>query len=222
MTDAVSLVCIIPVHNDSAHIGTAIASLLAQTIPPTRIVIVDDGSTDAIGEALAPFAGKLEYRRQAQAGPAVARNLGASDAAEEYIAFLDSDDRYDPARFATALATMRGDPSIGGTACLAQNVDEAGTPIGDPLPAFTCGTLVVRRAAFERIGPFDAALPHGSAFDWQVRARQIGVRIALDEAVLMYRLLRATSLSATETGQNHKEHLQVLRAALARRRAEAG
>ncbi|WP_157220251.1 glycosyltransferase family 2 protein [Flavisphingomonas formosensis] len=221
MTQAASLVCIIPVHNDAEHVGFAIESLLGQTLPPSRIVVVDDASTDAIEQSLAPYRHAIDYLRQPRRGPNAARNLAAMEADEEFLAFLDSDDRFDPARFSTAVAAMRADPTIGGTACLAQNVDAAGAPIGEPVPAYTCGTLVVRRSAFEQVGPFAADLQHGGALDWHVRARNAGVRIALDPMVLMYRLLRPESMSAVDPAQNHREHLQVLRATIRQRRAGA-
>jgi len=222
MTVTPTIVCVIPVHDDAAHIGLAIDSLLAQTLPPGRIVVVDDGSTEPIRPALARFGPVVEYIRQPRSGPATARNLGAAGATEEFIAFLDSDDRYDPARFATAVGRMRSDPAVGGTVCLAQNVDENASPVGDPIPAFTCGALVVRRTALATVGPFDPTLPHGSALQWYIRAREAGVRIEVDEPALLLRLLRPTSMSHTDGCQSHSEHLAVLRASLQRRRGASG
>src|SRR3546814_18668377 len=39
-------VVIMPAHNEAAYVGDALTSLLNQTLPPDRIIVVDDGSDD--------------------------------------------------------------------------------------------------------------------------------------------------------------------------------
>lgn len=76
----------------------AIRSVLAQRCACDEIIIVDDGShdgTDSIVEEVTQKSGfNITYIKQENQGPAAARNRGVSDAKNEVIAFLDSDDHW--------------------------------------------------------------------------------------------------------------------------------
>jgi glycosyltransferase involved in cell wall biosynthesis len=68
--------CIIPVYNGAEYLAEAVTSVLSQTWPALEVVIVDDGSTDRTPEVARGFGPRVRYGRQADAGPAVARNNG--------------------------------------------------------------------------------------------------------------------------------------------------
>lgn len=89
---------IIPAYEAAETIGRALQSVLVQSYPAHEVIIVDDGSTDALQEAIAGFTGKIKYIRQANAGVSAARNAGAQAATGEWLAFLDADDWYFPDR----------------------------------------------------------------------------------------------------------------------------
>lgn len=222
MSAAPTILAAVPVHNGAGWIGDAVQSLLDQTVVPNRLLVVDDGSTDDIEAALAPFGQAVEYRRQEQAGPVAARNRAILACREEVIAFLDADDRYEPRRIEAALATFRRDPAVLATVCLAQNRRPDGDPVGDPKPAYTLGALVARREAFERVGLPDDSLPHGAGLEWFLRARDAGAIVALDEEPLLSRLLRRDSFSHSNAAASLGEHLRIVRASLARRRRQDG
>src|SRR5947209_429690 len=87
---------VIPTYNRAAYLRQTLASVLTQECQDFEIIVVDDGSTDATPVVLESFGGKLRVFHQKNQGPGAARNLGASNAGGEYIAFLDSDDVWFP------------------------------------------------------------------------------------------------------------------------------
>jgi len=88
---------VIPLYNKEEQIGRAIRSVREQTFADWRMVVVDDGSTDA-GPAIVEQIEdeRIEMVRQANAGPGAARNAGAKLAESKYVAFLDADDEWYP------------------------------------------------------------------------------------------------------------------------------
>jgi glycosyltransferase involved in cell wall biosynthesis len=93
---------VIPLYNKSPHIIGTLQSVLAQSLPPDEIIVVDDGSTDGGAEAVERFAANgVTLIRQANNGVSAARNEGVRHAASPYIAFLDADDQWQPCHLAT-------------------------------------------------------------------------------------------------------------------------
>ncbi len=103
---------IIPTYNRAAYLEEAIQSVLAQTCEDWELIVVDDGSTDATAEVAAKYAGRITYKRQANAGACAARNLGLACASGEYVSFLDSDDRMLPNNLADLLAVLEQQPHV--------------------------------------------------------------------------------------------------------------
>jgi len=89
---------IVPCYNDARFLGEAIDSILAQSVEPQQIVIVDDGSTDDTGLVVRRRRDpRIEYIKQPHAGVAAARNAGLNAARGEFVTFLNADDRWGPA-----------------------------------------------------------------------------------------------------------------------------
>jgi glycosyltransferase involved in cell wall biosynthesis len=95
-----SIAVVIPTYNRSEHVRLAIDSALAQTLPCTEIVVVDDGSTDDTAQVLAAYGDRITSLRQQNQGAAAARNAGIRAANSEWIAFCDSDDELEASRLA--------------------------------------------------------------------------------------------------------------------------
>ena len=89
------LSAVIPTFNRERLIGRAIESVLAQSVRPSEIIVVDDGSTDSTEDIVAGYAG-VRYVAQTNGGPALARNRGVAEASTNWIAWLDSDDFWLP------------------------------------------------------------------------------------------------------------------------------
>ena len=83
---------IIAAHNAGAFVGQAISSALASRGVVLEVIVVDDESTDDTWDILEGFGPEIRKVRQPRGGPYKARNLGASLARGEWLAFLDADD----------------------------------------------------------------------------------------------------------------------------------
>jgi glycosyltransferase involved in cell wall biosynthesis len=99
---------IVPTYQGEQVVAGAVRSALAQTHRNLEVLVVDDGSTDGTQNVLAAIRDpRLRVFTQANAGTAAARNLALRAAQGDYIAFLDSDDRWFPEKIATELAVLR-------------------------------------------------------------------------------------------------------------------
>lgn len=90
---------IVPVYNSEKYLPQCIESLLAQTFRCIEIILVNDGSTDSsleICEKYAKIDPRITILSKNNEGPAKARRYGIMKAGAEYIAFIDSDDYYEP------------------------------------------------------------------------------------------------------------------------------
>lgn len=104
---------IVPAYNAAATLPACLAALATQDYPRDRyeVIVVDDGSTDDTA-AIAAAAG-LRVIRQANAGPAAARNAGAAAAQGELLLFTDADCAPVPG-WISALVSPFADPQVAG------------------------------------------------------------------------------------------------------------
>jgi hypothetical protein len=89
---------IIATYQAAAHAPRAIESALSQTYPPYEVLVVDDGSTDDIERAVAPYRNSVGFRRFSHRGVAPTKNAGVETASGDFIVFLDADDAFLPGR----------------------------------------------------------------------------------------------------------------------------
>lgn len=107
-TDMVSIV--MPSYNTGKYIKEAIESVLAQSYSYWELIIVDDRSTDdtddVIGQYLADA--RIHYiKNDTNSGAAVSRNRALREAKGKWIAFLDSDDLWEPDKLQKQISFMR-------------------------------------------------------------------------------------------------------------------
>ena len=155
---------VIPTHNRADLIGQAIESVLAQTARPGEVIVVDDRSDDGTAKVLDAFGDAIQViRTSTNVERGSARNLGARAAAGELLAFLDSDDAWEPGKL-RAQVTAHKHPSVTGL----RFVDVRGVPVGTYLPPARntqmltienhClgapSSLLLPRVAFDEVGGF--------------------------------------------------------------------
>ena len=89
---------IIPTRDRATLVVRAIDSVLAQTLAPRRVIVVDDGSTDETPEVLKRYGEKILIVQSEGLGVSAARNAGISAGHSSWIALLDSDDLWEPTK----------------------------------------------------------------------------------------------------------------------------
>ncbi len=104
---------IVPTYNRAALLDETLASVVAQTYPHWECIVVDDGSTDETASVAARYAPRVRYLRQANAGPAAARNHGVSEAQGGALMFLDSDDLLLPDALDHLVGALQRRPEAG-------------------------------------------------------------------------------------------------------------
>lgn len=178
---------IIPTYNRAGWLAECVSSVAAQTLPPSEILIVDDGSTDHTPQVVAQLAREsalpLRFIHQDNRGAAAARNTGIRAARGAVLCFLDSDDRFVPEKIASQLARLRASP------CLLSHTSESWLRRGRPLPqkkkhqpphgdifraslamcVVGMSTVMARREVFARYGLFDETLPCCEDYEFWLR-----------------------------------------------------
>jgi glycosyltransferase involved in cell wall biosynthesis len=98
---------IIPLYNKEREIEATIRSVLAQTLQPLEIVVVNDGSKDRSAEIVRSIDSPLiRLIDQPNAGECAARNRAIDRAKGEYLSFIDSDDYIEPDMYSRLLSLI--------------------------------------------------------------------------------------------------------------------
>lgn len=115
MRDVADISVIMPVYNAQDTLARCLDSLLAQTMPPKEIILIDDGSTDSTKQIIDAYQranpGVFTCLHQNNAGPSAARNTGLNNAHASYITFVDSDDKIDEAMYEKMFKSARANDS---------------------------------------------------------------------------------------------------------------
>lgn len=178
----------------------AICSALDQTLAPTEVIVVDDGTPQPIPLKALPDDKRVHLiRLEANLGPAAARNAGIAVAKGEWIAFLDSDDFWYPNKLATQskLAQTVDDQDrvvfVTGWATIREGrISSMIAPRGaNGLHDFALGcwfcpgsTSLLHRSVFELVGPFDADLRRLEDYEWHLRFGRVGGRLAVTDQAM--------------------------------------
>lgn len=188
---------VIPVFNGEVYIARALQSVQSQTLPVSRIIVADDGSTDGTiqaVEAVMHTDDRVTCLKLAHAGVSAARNAGIAASSAPFIAFLDADDIWLPEKLERQIeAFERGGPETGfvhSSYFFINAQDERLTDhnVVPPkqrgnifLPLLLEGyvlsgsasSVLVRRDVLDKAGHFDERLFHGEDWDLWIRLAQI-------------------------------------------------
>lgn len=125
------LAVVIPCYNHERYVAAAIESVLGQTRPPERFLIIDDGSKDGSVEVIRRYEKEgVECVVQENAGAHNTLNRAIETVAEDcdLISILNSDDLYEPARFEQCLPSF-ADEAISVVSSELNLIDDDGSPL---------------------------------------------------------------------------------------------
>jgi glycosyltransferase involved in cell wall biosynthesis len=123
----------IAAYNAAEYLREAIESVLAQTLPPYEIVVVDDGSSDHTAEVCRSFGERVRYFYRENDGTAGigARWQSINESKGDWIALLDHDDRWLPKKLERQYEAVKTFPGTGVVFTKFRNIDDYGNPL-DP------------------------------------------------------------------------------------------
>jgi glycosyltransferase involved in cell wall biosynthesis len=227
---------VIPTYNRAADVVVAVESALSQHYPRDRheVIVVDDGSTDDTPAVLARYGDAIRTLRVPNGGVAAARNHGIIAARGEAIAFLDSDDTWDPDKLALQAEVLASQPDIAMVLTSMKIVDGTGRTTGTysrretiPVdgnvlpyvlrnPSMTPSSAMVRTDVARELTGFDPRLPTAEDLDFHLRlALRHGVAV-IDQPLLHY--TRAPG-SLGDSVRSYHDYMLVIRRFLAQHAA---
>lgn len=189
---------VVPTYNRADLLPHLLGALAAQVYPShlLELIVVDNSSSDQTSEVVAAWSRVMGFPvrlfQKENEGPTASRNLGASEAAGEILAYTDSDCLPEARWILNAVRHLQGHPEVS-IVCgpmralrgeweglLEGQYEETTRDTG----LYPSGNLFFRRACFERAGGFDeqfgiypwGALVRGEDTDLVWRARRMGYR----------------------------------------------
>ena len=212
---------VVPCYNHGQFLPETLESIRNQTYPNVECVVVDDGSTDpATLDALRQAESQgVRVIRQENSGLAAARNAGVRKTDSPFFVPLDADDRIAPDFVAKLLPALLEDASLGYSYSHVTFFGSAdGTwacPEYDPrrllVENLCVATAVVRRAAFDEAGGYQADMSHGFE-DWDFWLALLGAGYrgrCTPEPLFHYRKHAGGSM-LSETQKHRRDMVQTM------------
>ena len=205
-----SIDVLIPVFNSARTVRSAIESIQRQTVRDIRIVVVNDGSTDATADIVAAMAredGRIELFDRPNGGIVDALNFGLAQCRAEFLARHDGDD------LALPVAYLRANPGCVAVGGWARHIDADGQPLNhivkirspdtaDPEWAPTTEPYIIHPFLMTRTAPVQAVggyrhVFHAEDTDLYWRLQEAGSLHNLPEVLGDYRMHAASVTSAS-------------------------
>lgn len=183
MNPAVSV--IVPVFERPDLIRRALDSVLLQSAPVAEVIVIDDASSDDTAAVVVQsYPGVTLIRNESNRGVSYSRNIGIKQASGEWIALLDSDDAWEPAKLERQLALVAQQSNAnlihtneiwirnGKRVNQGDRHEKAGGWIYQrclPLCAISPSSVMIHKRVFADVGLFDESLPACEDYDLWLR-----------------------------------------------------
>ena len=218
---------IIPVYNRFDFLHESLSSVFGQTRPPDEVLVVDDCSTESLDDYFrcTPAPGPVTIvRTDRNRRVAGARNWGWRHARGELVAFLDSDDTWEPRKLELQLATLAQRPELDGVygAMTAFFPDGRTQAWADDRPEMvdaraalvdaniTVQTLLMKRVALESLGGFDERFGILDDQDIAIRMALAGQRVLFIADPPLVRHRRNDTNYSSKAERFFAEDLQII------------
>ncbi|MCM3338743.1 glycosyltransferase [Paenibacillus sp. MER TA 81-3] len=204
---------IIPVHNGKALLEQTILTLLRQTVAPTEIIVVDDGSTDGTSELLHQLAqiysNIIPTFLNENRGVSYARNLGVSHSTGNWCLFIDADDLVDSLLLEKYIKHIHEleeqGSSIDMLFCAYEQIDEKNNKITSPSrfrqidsyeylgylfyrnPIVSTSGVAIKREVFQHLNGFNQEFTYSEDWDLWLRVAEKNVVSYIDEVLVQIR-----------------------------------
>ncbi|MGB5179136.1 MAG: glycosyltransferase [Gammaproteobacteria bacterium] len=175
---------IIPTWNRADRLAKALQSVYAQRLPAAEVIVVDDGSSDDTRRRVLTHFPDARYIYQPNRGVSSARNTGIRAARGDWIALLDSDDRWQPDKLEQQCAQIGARPEY--KICHSDEIwirnGRRVNPMKKhakygghifrhclPLCVISPSAAIIHRELFTEVGLFDERLPACEDYDLWLR-----------------------------------------------------
>lgn len=196
---------VMPAYNASKTIGDSIKSIQAQTVKEWELIVIDDGSTDNTSLVVAEYSLKdtrIKFiRNEKNNGVSYTRNRAVELAKGEWIAFLDSDDVWEPKKLEKQLALTKVEPNMVICYTASSFMNECGKPYNYIMEAeerltyklllrknlISCSSVMIKSSVMKKLKmPSDKM--HEDYFTWLKVVKHYGVAHGINEPLLIYRV----------------------------------
>ena len=239
MTSMPSVSVVIAVYNGEKYLAQAIESALAQSFPPSEIIVIDDGSKDGTPGVINDYKKKgvvISQRVEPNTGVANGMNTGMTMATGKYIAFLDHDDVWFRDKLKKQVEAMERYPEAGLACCnfahrpeslkrrvfhfsklnFAKSFDFKDSVMRQPFLTMvkesiigTSSVVLLRRSIAQQVGLFNRKYRVSGDYDYWMRCSLVAPFVVLKDA-LLYKRTHATNISADRIF-TFTEYRQILR-----------
>jgi glycosyltransferase involved in cell wall biosynthesis len=235
---------LLPTYNRDRFIVESLESIFAQTLAPTQLIVINDGSTDSTRSALEPFRQRVEYLECKNSGKPNALNLGMPRVTGEYVWIMDDDDVALADALERHVALLESRPELGWTYSSYIESTSSGengrvAPQAEKmLPDFPeteflirlmeeCflihPTILVRASCYRQVGPFQTELIRCQDYEMAVRLARAFTCARVAGPTIYHRVHEGSRGSAKDTfeaGQIQEKWLEYMQIFFRRLRQE--
>lgn len=230
-----SISVVIPAFNSAETLGRALDSVLAQSVQPVEIIVVDDHSSDDTGDVARSYEkdGAIVLRMARNCGAGAARNAGIWAAKGDWIGFLDADDEWLPEKLERQAAAILSAPKSSFAFCASDEFSSDGKLLGDTFRGepvrcdslawkalLACNfvatpTVLAPRDLLVELGGFDTTLKIAEDQDMWIRLALRGAPVYVVESLARIHI-RSQSLSSWDLAAQRSYTLPMIERHLAR------